>query len=402
MQDRNNPIPDTIEHVPSYPDTLVIYKAPFSRHWQMRAYVKKLVKRSTKTEDRAKAIVAAKAFYKELLIKDSTGQPLTTPTSNFKAVADALLEEDQKRVDRGERSQSLVDDGKYILKKDLLPFFMNDNVKGIDYARIQKYVDEVRKRSISSQPLKNHFIYLRKVLKHAHKIGLIDKIPIFPTIRTQDNPRDWFNEKQYETLEKAIRKAIKDKATVRYTPITAELADLTCFMMNTFLRPQDIKLLQNKHITIVKRHDRQYLRIMAKGKTAPAQVISTQAAVAIYERIKGDPDEYVFFKGMKSRDYAMSTMAKQFKYVLEKAGLKKSDNGQDRTLYSLRHTCIMNQLLNGKWPLITLARNCRTSPEMINRFYGSHLEAEMNVAQLHQRLEREDTLEDLFETLDAT
>lgn len=397
MQDRNNPIPDTIEHVPSYPETLVIYKAPFSRYWQTRAYVKKLVKRSTKTEDRAKAIAAAKAFYRELLVKDASGQPLTTPTSNFKVVADALLEEDQKRVDRGERSQSLVDDGKYILKKDLLPFFRNDNVKGIDYARIQKYVDEVRKRSISSQTLKNHFIYLRKILKHAHKIGLIDKIPIFPTISTQDNPRDWFNEKQYETLEKAIRGAIKANAIVRYTPITTELADLTNFMMNTFLRPQDIKHLQNKHVTVVKKPDRQYLRIMAKGKTAPAPVISSQAAVTLYERIKGQPEEYVFFNGLKNRDYAMATMAKQFKYVLENAGLKQGEGGRERTLYSLRHTCIMNQLLHGGWPLITLARNCRTSPEMINRFYASHLEAEMNVGQLHQQLEHTDTLEQLFE-----
>jgi len=51
---------------------------------------------------------------------------------------------------------------------------------------------------------------------------------------------------------------------------------------------------------------------MAKGKTVPAPVISTQAAVSVYERIKGDPDAYVFFKHMTNRDYAMATMAKQF------------------------------------------------------------------------------------------
>lgn len=135
---------------------------------------------------------------------------------------------------------------------------------------------------------------------------------------------------------------------------------------------------------------------MAKGKTAPAPVISTQAAVPIYERLKGDPEAFVFFPSM-SRNHAMSIMAKQFKYVLERTGLKQDEQGQERTLYSLRHTCIMNQLLSGKWPLMTLAKNCRTSVEMIERFYGSHLQAEMNIAGMAQQAEPGDTLEEFFE-----
>jgi hypothetical protein len=154
--------------------------------------------------------------------------------------------------------------------------------------------------------------------------------------------------------------------------------------------------LKHKDITVVKKSDRSYLRILAKGKTVAAPVISTQAAVTIYQRLKGDSDAYVFFPELPNREYAMSIMSKQFKYVLEQANLYKTDTGA-RTLYSLRHTCIMNQLLHGSWKPAVLAKNCRTSVEMLHRFYGSHLEAEMNVSQLYQQEEPGDDLEQFFE-----
>jgi hypothetical protein len=36
--------------------------------------------------------------------------------------------------------------------------------------------------------------------------------------------------------------------------------------------------------------------------------------------------------------------------------------------------------------LLTLARNCRTSVEMIDRFYARHLTAEMNVAKIQSTI----------------
>jgi len=57
----------------------------------------------------------------------------------------------------------------------------------------------------------------------------------------------------------------------------------------------------------------------------------------------------------------------------------------------------MNQLVYGQWSIHLLAKNCRTSVEMIERFYGSHLQAEMSVHQLHQQPESGATLEDFFE-----
>ena len=395
-QHPTNPIPETLESVPGYPEHLKIYRIPASSYWYVRgSFNDKRVTRSLKTENHANAISAAKDFYKEMLVKMATNQPLTQGSS-FKKAADALLEEDRGRVARGERKQSLVDDCEYILEKDLLPFFKSIQVKDINYKRIQEYVDHLRKRNVSSQTIKNHFIHLRKILKQAWKLELIDRLPIFPTVTAIDNPREWFTEEQYSALLGAVRKAIRDKVVVRHVPITEELMHLTQFMVNTFLRTPDIKVLQNKHIAVLKKGNRQYLRIMAKSKTKMAPVISTAAAVTLYEEhLKGDPEAYVFFNQYK-RAHAMSVMAKQFKYVLEQTGLYRGENAE-RTLYSLRHTAIMRQLLHGDWSIHMIARNCRTSVEMIERFYGSHLQAEMNVAGMAQQNDGGATIEDFFE-----
>jgi integrase len=60
--------------------------------------------------------------------------------------------------------------------------------------------------------------------------------------------------------------------------------------------------------------------------------------------------------------------------------------GRERTLYCLRHTFIMFRLLYGEGiDMLTLARNARTSVQMIERFYASALDGEMNVAMLQSR-----------------
>jgi hypothetical protein len=71
---------------------------------------------------------------------------------------------------------------------------------------------------------------------------------------------------------------------------------------------------------------------------------------------------------------------------LKELDLKKGPHGGDRTSYSLRHTAITFRLIyGGNIDLLTLARNARTSVEMIEKFYASTLSAEMNISLLHSK-----------------
>jgi hypothetical protein len=76
-------------------------------------------------------------------------------------------------------------------------------------------------------------------------------------------------------------------------------------------------------------------------------------------------------------------MRRQFEKILSEANLKRSATGESRTLYSLRHTAIMFRLTMGDHiDLLSLARNARTSVDMIERFYARPLQGEMNVDKI--------------------
>lgn len=162
-------------------------------------------------------------------------------------------------------------------------------------------------------------------------------------------------------------------------------------MTNSFIRPTDIKVLQHKHVAIVRGKDT-FLRLTHPPTKSHGQPIATlERAVVVYEELLarqrkegfGKPDDYLFCPHQLNRDYALRDITRQFDQVLKVAGLKQTANGEARTLYSLRHTCIMFRLINGEGiDTITLARNARTSSEMIDRFYAKHLTGEMNIAQL--------------------
>jgi hypothetical protein len=85
----------------------------------------------------------------------------------------------------------------------------------------------------------------------------------------------------------------------------------------------------------------------------------------------------VFIPQHETRDYALKELTRQFDVVLQDVGLKYDMNGKRRTLYSLRHTAIVQGIHHGISEQ-TLAMNARTSVDMIDRFYGSHIKSALD------------------------
>jgi hypothetical protein len=136
-----------------------------------------------------------------------------------------------------------------------------------------------------------------------------------------------------------------------------------------------------------------YLRLtLPEVKRHKAPMVSLPSAVGIYERVLqqqkeqgfGLPDDYVFFPEERNRRLMLDIIGWLFNWILRELDLKQGPHGTERTLYSLRHTAITFRLIyGGNIDLLTLARNARTSVEMIEKFYASTLSAEMNIALLH-------------------
>ena len=68
---RTVPIKETITKIGGgYPDKLVIFKIPSSKYWWVRYYTEgKVLKKSTKLEDKRKSIEFGKKFYEDILLR---------------------------------------------------------------------------------------------------------------------------------------------------------------------------------------------------------------------------------------------------------------------------------------------------------------------------------------------
>jgi integrase len=73
--------------------------------------------------------------------------------------------------------------------------------------------------------------------------------------------------------------------------------------------------------------------------------------------------------------------------VLEDLKLKYDRDGNVRTAYSLRHTYICLRLMEGA-DIYQIAKNCRTSVEMIEQFYAAHLKNTLDASAINVRKSR--------------
>jgi integrase len=294
------------------------------------------------------------------------------------------------------------------LNGHLLAFFTDVEAKDINHRKISAFIQYLQAQNIGAVTINQYLGLLKRVLYAGVLDGAIDQMPLFPKIKSKSVPRGSFSVNEYRRLLRIakellnLREVIKppthrntaNGAFVKYNGIPKEMPWLIGFMVNTFIRPVDIKLIKHKHIQIINGANR-YLRIsMIETKKHTGQIVSMRVAVSIYQKLisyqasRGyeNPDDYVFFPEVKDRQGAIALISGHFKKILDTGKMNIGVNGEKRSLYSLRHTAITFRLLYGKGiDLLTLARNARTSVEMIERFYSSNLTAEMNIDMLQSK-----------------
>ena len=290
----------------------------------------------------------------------------------------------------------------------LVPYFGEDQSRDIDYQKISEFIAHLRAESIGAVTIKQYLGLLKRVLTVGLSEGLLSQVPLIPKVKAKSIPRGSFTVKEYSCILRASKELSKivDKvnepthrntasgAFIKTESIPKEIIWMIGFMVNTFVRPVDIKLIKYKHIEIV-RGEYDYLRItLPETKKHSGQIVSMKAAVRIFEALKqhqakrgfGNAEDYLFLPQVCDRQSAIQLISGHFRKVLLKTNLERGQAGQVRTLYSLRHTAITFRLLYGKGiDLLTLARNARTSVEMIERFYSSNLTAEMNIGMLQSK-----------------
>ena len=71
-----------------------------------------------------------------------------------------------------------------------------------------------------------------------------------------------------------------------------------------------------------------------------------------------------------------------FKTILDEQKLRFDREGRPRTSYSLRHTYIGLRLMEGA-DIYQIAKNCRTSVEMIEKYYAAHIKTSLDAAAIN-------------------
>lgn len=381
-----------------------VYKRGNSRYWQCSASIDGRQFRSTTKEE---ALEQAKQFaedwYLELRGKARAGILKTEKTLQEAA---AQFEKEYEIITEGQRSPLWVRGHKDRLRLHLIPFFGDLGLSEVTPGKVQEY----RIHRISSSPkgkpparstIHNEIVTLRQVLKTATRHGWLTFLPdLSPPYRTQGKivHRPWFSPTEYKQLYTATREYARS-ARPQHKWNAEQVHDYVLFLANTGLRPDEAKNLQHRDVSIVEDEatGERILEIEVRGKRGVGFCKSMPSAVLPYERLlarpkpatkrirNGNDDAYETDKEQfpEPIDHVFpGNHIKLFNGVLNRQKLKLDRDGKKRTAYSLRHTYICMRLMEGA-DIYALAKNCRTSVEMIQKFYAAHIKDLLDTAAIN-------------------
>jgi len=370
---------------------LHLYRRERSSYWQCSTFLAgKNWRISTKEESLAHAKDFAEDWYLELRGKKREGELHVGRT--FKQAAEQFLHE-YEIITAGERSPQYVESLDLRLRVHLLPFFGDRVLSEITPGLVQEYrihratsrTDEKTGEPLrpSRSTLHQEIVALRHVLKTANRHGWL---PFLPDISApykasgKITHRAWFSPEEYKRLYSATRERAKRPKKLRWKKACEQLHDYVLFMANTGLRPDEAARLEFRDVAIVtdEATGERILEIEVRGKRGVGYCKSMPGAVVPFQRVRKrnqtQPTDRVFGKIQRQ---LLNT-------ILDELGLKFDRDGNRRTAYSLRHTYICLRLMEGA-DIYQIAKNCRTSVEMIEKFYASHIKNRLDAAAINVR-----------------
>lgn len=386
---------------------LHVYRRENSRFWQCSSYLAGRNHRSTtKTDSLERAKIVAEEWYFGLRLKERAGELKAGKT--FREAAELFLVE-YPIITQGERSESWVKQKEQKLRAIVLPFLGDKVLPDITAGVIQDYRIHRATTCKTGKPaarstIHHEIVLIRQVLKTANRHGWLPYLPdLSVPYKTSGkiSHRAWFSPTEYKQLYEATRRRMQNPPKPRWKWQCEQFHDYVLFMVNTGLRPDEASRLEFRDVEIVE--DRAtgetILEISVRGKRGVGYCKSMPGAVLPFERLRdrlrpkvlGRKHEEVV--GDATKDGIMPRLTDRLfptpqrellNAILDEEDLKKDREGLQRTAYSLRHTYICFRLMEGA-DIYQIAKNCRTSVEMIEKFYAAHIKNTIDAAAVNVR-----------------
>jgi integrase len=393
-----------------------VFRRPTSPHWHCSCTVAGKQRRSTtRQESLARANDVATDWYLGLIGKYRAGEMREGKT--FAEAADRFITEFEV-LTRGQRSPIYVAGHKRRLSLHLVPFFGKMVLSEITSGAVQDYRLHRMSKGLSRKSqhklqsahskggrvepdvplepparttLHQEIVCLRQVLKTAQRHRWLDHLPDLSApygASGKISHRAWFSPEEYKRLYNATRERARNPKGrgERWRKASETLHDFVLFMVNTGLRPDEALRLEHRDVKVVtdKATAERILEIEVRGKRGVGYCKSMPGAVIPFKRLQerhaAKPTDRVF----------ASYQRELFNTILEELNLKTDRDGQSRTAYSLRHTYICMRLMEGA-DIYQIAKNCRTSVEMIEKYYASHIKDRLDAAAINVRRGRAKT-----------
>ncbi len=288
----------------------------------------------------------------------------------FQAAAEKFLEEFPVLTE-GQRNQVYVDGHERRARKYLIPFFGKKGLSEITGGLVNEYrmfrIEDAKARwgkPPARTTMHQEIVCLRQILKTALRHQWLNSLPDLSEPYRKNGKishRAWFSRDEYRQLYQATGRRARKPLNNKYRWWGEQLHDLILFMSNTGLRPDEALRLEYRDVTVAydEGTSETILEIEVRGKRG-------------YN--KPQPTDKIFPKS----HHAM------FNRILIELGLKFDREGRPRTLYSLRHTYICFRLMEGA-DIYMLAKNCRTSVEMIEKYYAAHIKDVLDASAINVR-----------------
>ncbi len=350
----------------------------------------------------------ALARYYELKGKADAGVPIFS--MKFAEVVKSFLTEQKNRMESGDLSKGRYEYQQMVTKAWLVPYFGKMPINGIKRSDIKAFWNwrinfhksaegdrrarkhrrqQGQRRRVAVQPkgttLNEERISLGQVFKHAVEQEWLApaQMPLIEApVKPRPGKREGFTLDEWKQMLYHIRTSWIDNAPSPQKAFARLRVQIRIYVtINSGLRPPEATNLKWGHFrrdrSIVP--DRTVVLMWVHGKDKERYVVAPIPVMYWLERwqricndhgIKTRPDDYVFVN--EKGEQALFDNA-VFTKMLKGKGWLKDIRGENRTLYSLRHTYATFKLLYTSIDVLTLAQYMGTSVRMIEAHYADDL-----------------------------
>lgn len=385
---------------------LQVYQRAGSTVWQCAARVGGTrYRESTREEEFGAAKRVAEEWYLGLRGKLAAG--VIVPKAKERTFRDAALEylAEVSVLVISARSSKYVEFMKIRMNRHIIPFFGDKTLIEINKGLVQTYRVKRAEESIAKtgkpparSTMLQEIVHIRQVLKFAEGKAWIPFVPNLETpyfSQTKRGRRAWFSPEEYKQLYTATRRRITEGKRPGWKSHYEDMHDFVLFMANTGLRPDEAANLEIRDVLVVDDYSTRQtiLEIDVRGKVGTGYCKSTNGAVHPFERLTARRRSEIQAEHPTATADAIDKLHQRtrvfrkfdrdmFNKILDEEGLRTDRDGKRRTAYSLRHTYISTRLMEGA-SIHMVANNCRTSVQMIEEHYASHIKDRLDASMLN-------------------